>query len=345
MTLATAKRLTAAIGLPLLCLLLVMLPAWMLTGCSGEETTTTTVKKTTTTTEFVVTSTTSTTEEVTTTTTTDFPPTITQQQDESRFKYSGTWTKIASSSASGKSFVVANSSNSSLTVRFYGVGISWIAKMSPAYGHAVVKLDGGAAETVDLYSSKTVWKKKVWTKTGLELGDHTLTISWTGDKTKGATAANINVDAIVVAGVLSASYEQNNAKFDYEGTWKTSKSSTASGGSFTQADASGASVTVRFAGVRLVWLGRIGAGNGQAKVSVDGGPDVMVDLYGATTKSKQQLWDTGILDLATHTVTITWSGDKNAAATGTAINVDAFDVTGSLSSSGRPRGAGRCPAQ
>jgi hypothetical protein len=330
MTTATAKKLTAAIGLPLLCMFLLLLPAVFVAGCGGSEETTTTVSNATTTTGLVVTSTTSTTEEVTTTTTTDFPPTITQQQDEPRFKYSGKWTKIAASSASGKSIAVANSAGSSLTVRFYGVGVSWLAKTSPAYGHAEVKVDGGAAQTVDLYSAKTVWKKKVWKSTGLALGDHTVTISWTGDKTKGATAANINVDAIVVAGVLTASYEQGYSKFIYEGTWKPSSSSSASGGSFTQADASGASVTIRFSGVRLVWFGRIGAGNGQAKVSVDGGPDATVDLYAATTKAKQALWDTGILDLGTHTVKIAWSGDKNAQATGTSINVDAFEVTGSL---------------
>jgi hypothetical protein len=34
--------------------------------------------------------------------------------------------------------------------------------------------------------------------------------------------------------------------------------------------------------------------------------------------------------MGSHTVKITWSGEKNAASTGTAINVDAFEVTGSL---------------
>jgi hypothetical protein len=330
MTTATAKKLTAAIRLPLVCMLLLLPPAVLVAGCGGSEETTTTVKNATTTTHFVVTSTTSTTEEIITTTTTAFPPTITHEQDSSRFVYSGKWSTISASSASGKSLKVANSADSSLTVRFYGVACSWVAKTSPAYGQAEVKVDGGAAQMVDLYSASTAWKKKVWKSGDLELGDHTVTISWTGDKTKGATGTNINVDAIVVAGVLTASYEEDNARFIYEGTWKPGKSSSASGGNFTQADASGASVTIRFSGVRLAWLGRIGASNGQAKVSVDGGPDATVDLYGATAKAKQTLWETGVLDLGTHTVKITWSGEKNADATGTSINVDAFEVTGSL---------------
>jgi hypothetical protein len=329
MTLATAKRLTAAIGLPLLCLLL-LLPLAVLAGCSSDETTTTTTAKVGTTTTVPEETTTSTSEESTTTTTEGFPPTITHDQDSSRFVYAGKWSKLAAAGAAGKSLAVANSAGASLTIRFYGEACSWIAKTSPAYGHAEVKVDGGTATTVDLYSTDTVWKKKVWKSGSLSLGDHMVTISWTGDKTKGATGTNINVDAVVVVGVLIASYEQDNAKFIYDGTWKAGTNSSASGGSLTQADVSGASVTVRFTGVRLAWFGQLDPANGQAKVSVDGGPDSTVDLYSAATKPKQALWDTGLLDLGDHTVTITWSGEKNASATGTAINVDSFEVTGSL---------------
>ena len=330
MTLATAKRLTAAIGMPLLCMFLLLLVA-VSAGCSSSKTSTTTTAKGGTTTTAPKATTTSSTEEITTTTTTaEFPPTVTHDQLSSRFVYSGKWTTVSATSASGKSIAVANSSGASLTIRFYGTACSLIAKVSPAYGHAGVKVDDGTAQTVDLYSATTVWKKKIWKSGALTLGDHTVTISWTGDKTKGSTGTNIDVDAIVVAGVLTGSYEQGNAKFIYKGTWKASSISSASGGSLTQADKSGASVTVRFSGVRLVWVGRVDSGNGQAKVSVDGGPDATVDLYAATTKSKQALWDTGVLDIGNHTVTITWTGKKNANSTGTAINVDAFEVTGSL---------------
>jgi len=329
MTPGTAKRVIPAVGSVLFCLVLAVGAVVVLAGCSGGEKSTTTAVAATTT-SMVETSTTSTTEEITTTTTSDFPPTVTHQQDGSRFTYSGKWNTLSASSASGKTFAVANSADSSLTFRFYGVACSWVAKTSPAYGHAEVQVDDGPAQTVDLYSANTAWKKKVWRSGTMEMGDHTVTISWTGDKTDGATAANINVDAIVVAGVLIDVYEEDNAKFAYEGTWKTSKSSATSGGTFMQADSSGASVTVRFTGVRLTWFGRVGESNGRANVSVDGGPEGTVDLYASTTESKQALWDTGILDLETHTVTISWSGEKNASATGTGINVDGFQVTGVL---------------
>jgi hypothetical protein len=328
MTPATAIARTA---LTLLALTLLAALMFVAGGCSeSDAVTTTTQDQTTRTTEKKAA--TSTTEKATTTsaTTPSFPPTVTHQQDQSRFVYSGKWRTIDASSASGKSLTVADSSKSLVTIKFYGTGISWIAKMSPAYGKAEVTVDGGSPQTVDLYSAKTQWKKTVWKNTDLELGDHTVTIAWTGKKSSGAEATNINVDAIVIKGVLTATYEQDNPKFGYAGSWKTTKSSSSSGGSFFQANAKNSLVTVRFTGTRLVWLGRTGTGYGQARVSLDGGPDSTVDLYSESAKSKQEIWDSGVLAYGTHTITIEWSGTKGTDAQGTAINVDGFRVTGSL---------------
>jgi trimeric autotransporter adhesin len=69
-------------------------------------------------------------------------------------------------------------------------------------------------------------------------------------------------------------------------------------------------------------------------VTADGGDSKMVDLYGATTQWQQKVWDTGAVAPGTHTVKIEWTGEKAPAASGTNINVDAFDVTGVLVSKG-----------
>jgi len=55
-----------------------------------------------------------------------------------------------------------------------------------------------------------------------------------------------------------------------------------------------------------------------------------VDLYSATTLHDQKVWETGTVAPGTHTVKIEWTGTKNAAASGTNINLDAVDVTGAL---------------
>jgi hypothetical protein len=332
MTMVKATGKKSFVGLGLLVLVLVLVPPLLVAGCSSGKstTTTTTTEAVTTTTSEVPDTSTSTTEAETTTTAKPGEAAVSHQETESRFTYAGTWKSISATSASGKSFAVADAAGCSVTVRFSGIGMTWIAKTSPAYGQAKVEVDGGTAQTVDLYSVSTSWKKKVWDSGPLEAGAHTVVISWTGVKSEGATGTNINVDAIVVAGVLTGLIQQDNADLAYIGTWKKTTSSSTSKGSFVYCDNTDASVTIAFSGTELVWIARTGPSYGQAKVTVDGGAGSTVDLYSAATKSQVKVWDSGALEMGSHLVMIERLGTKNAGANGTSINVDAFDVTGVL---------------
>ena len=272
--------------------------------------------------------------ETTSTTATTLPAgvfeTIRQQETESRLTYAGTWTASDNSSASEGSFSFADSSGASLTIRLVGTQLSWIAKKSPAYGKAKVTVDGSEVGSVDLYSSDEAWQQVVWQSDTLSPGPHAVTIAWTGEKTAAATGTKINVDAIEVHGVLTGRYQQTNAKLVYAGGWKAESNASASGGNFAFANASGASVTIRFNGVHLVWLAKKSSVYGQAQVTVDGGSPVTVDLYNADVLWRQEVWNSGVLGSGSHTVVIQWTGNKNAAATDTNINVDYLDVTGTL---------------
>ena len=48
------------------------------------------------------------------------------------------------------------------------------------------------------------------------------------------------------------------------------------------------------------------------------------------TLLQQKVWGSGQLEPGPHTVTITCTGAKNPSSNGTAINLDALDVTGVL---------------
>ena len=61
---------------------------------------------------------------------------------------------------------------------------------------------------------------------------------------------------------------------------------------------------------------------------VDGADAGTADLYSSTTSYLQTVWSTNTLEPGRHTVTIEWTGDKNPAATGTTISLDAFDIMG-----------------
>ncbi len=295
-------------------------------GCSGGTDTSTTTSTSL--------PDTSTTVETTSTTGTTLPvgvlETIRHEETERRLTYAGDWTASDNNLASGKSFAYAGSAGASLTVRFIGTQLSWIAKTGPLYGLADITVDGTGVETVDLYSPVVAWQQVVWQSDTLSLGPHTVTIAWTGEKAANAKATNINVDALEVLGVLTGRYQQTNAKLVYAGTWKATSDASASGASFMFANSSGASVTIRFTGIGLSWLAKKSPAYGQAQVTVDGGSPVTVDLYSADVLWRQEVWNSGILGSGSHVVIIQWTGSKNAAATDTNINVDYFDVTGTL---------------
>lgn len=263
---------------------------------------------------------------------TAIPPTTRYEQTDSRLVWSGTWTTSSSSVYSGGSHRYANSSGSSVTVTFSGTYLAWIAKKSPAYGRALVIVDGAASSYVDLYSSTTGYKKKVWDSGLLPSGLHTVRIQWTGQRSVPSGGTNISVDAFDVAGTLKSAtrYEQTDSRLLWSGAWTTASSSYYSGGSFRYTKRSGSSVTVNFTGVRLTLIGKKAPNYGIARVSVDGGPPVSVDFYSASTLYKQKVWSTPFLAPGDHSVTITCSGTKRSAARGTNINLDAVDVLGSL---------------
>ena len=89
-------------------------------------------------------------------------------------------------------------------------------------------------------------------------------------------------------------------------------------------------MTIHFTGIDLAWIAKKGPDYGEAKVTVDGTKTYTVNLYSASATWQKRLWSTGILPMGAHTVEIRWLGAKGSGATGTNIDVDAIDVTGTL---------------
>jgi hypothetical protein len=264
------------------------------------------------------------------------PTTTRYEQKDIHFTFAGGWTASSSDLASDASFRFA-SATASATASFNGTFLVWIGKKSPDYGLAKVTVDGGTPVNVDLYSAATAWQQKVWDTGILPAGDHTVKIEWTGVRNANGMGASINVDAFDIAGTVTQAaaappvrYEQNDSHFVYAGAWTNSSTTSASAGSFRYANTTGSSVTVTFVGSYLSWVTKKSPVYGQAKVTLDGGTPVTVDLYNATEIYKQKVWESGTLVPGAHTVKIEWTGAKRSAATGTNIGVDAFDIVGVL---------------
>jgi hypothetical protein len=152
----------------------------------------------------------------------------------------------------------------------------------------------------------------------------------TTKKTTTTAASNSGVmmaEALPIV-ITATRYEQTDSHLAWAGTWLTETESSASGGSFSDTQSSGASVTIKFSGISIGWIGIKGSNAGIAKVTLDGGSPIQVDCYSASTKYAETLWQSGSLASGNHTVKIECTGTCSAASTSYWICVDAFDIIG-----------------
>jgi len=263
------------------------------------------------------------------------------EQADTNFCYTGTWTVGSTASASGSSLRYATAAGSSVTLKFTGTQAAWIAKTSPSSGKASLTLDGGSPEELDLYSSGTLWKQKVWDSGPLTYGAHTIRIDRTGKKSDASSGIDINVDAFDIAGAVTQAkpstpttpsvkrYEQTDRGITYLGKWLTFSATASSGGSYGYAD-SPAAADIWFKGTRLDLIATKGVTQGKALVSLDGADPVEVDLYAPAVLRQRPVWSTETLSAGPHNVKVTWTGRASEVGAGTRINIDAVDVTGTL---------------
>lgn len=249
------------------------------------------------------------------------------QQSDSRLLYTGTWHRYPTSgsswSYSGGSYKYSSSSGAAVTIPFRGTAIYWVAKKGPGLGRASVSVDGGTPVAVNLSSgtSPTLYKQRVFGKTGLSNGLHTLKIT--------RTSGTINMDAVDVAGTLASAtrYQETDSHLlyypyhvPYAEDWKSVRSTRASGGSY-RFHYYHASLTIRFTGCKLDYVALVSPSMGQVQVFVDGVSKGIVNLHSATTQSKK-VWSTGFLRPGTHTVEIEWHSGN--------LSIDAVDIIGSI---------------
>jgi murein DD-endopeptidase MepM/ murein hydrolase activator NlpD len=246
--------------------------------------------------------------------------------------YLGNWLAFTASGASGGTYTYADSPAKAV-IWFTGTKLDLLATTGLTQGKAKVSLDGVDKGTIDFSSSSTLRQQKVWSTGTIASGAHKVILSWAGQAgSSGGT--RVNVDAVVVTGTLSqaalTTVEQPDSRLIYKGTWTASSATAASNGSFRYSNTSGSSVTIHFTGSYLVWIAKKSPVYGMAKVTLDGGKPVTIDLYKATEAYKQKVWNSGVISSGAHTVVIEWTGTKNPAATDTNVSIDAVQVLGTI---------------
>jgi len=260
--------------------------------------------------------------------------------EESAATLSGTWTAASTDYGwSGGSAIQSTTAGSTVTISFTGTSIRWLGSRGRAMGIATVSIDGGTPREVDLFARPMdEAHSDIIVINDLSAGPHTLTITATGRANTEAQGNAVVVDAFDIQPSTTISHLQDtdpNAQFS--GGWTKSQEGFPWSGSGVsnfpelpvtaqETTAAGASVTLPFRGTAIGWVGYTGPDGGIATVQIDGGAPTQVDTYSPTAKYQPIVFSSGGLSDANHTLTITATGQKNAASTSSRIVVDAFDV-------------------
>jgi hypothetical protein len=203
--------------------------------------------------------------------------------------------------------------------QFSGTALTWLTKKGPGQGKATVTIDGVSKGTFDLYASTA--QPASLSFTGLTSQTHTMVVKVLGTKNANATGTQVVIHGFTVGATTTAP----DAKTVTYQTWKAGAAASASGGTYRSSGAANAKSAFSFTGTGIDWITATGPGWGKAGVVIDGVDKGTVDLYAAAAHPQAVKSYTG-LGAGSHTITITALGTKNASATSTKVEVDAFVV-------------------
>jgi hypothetical protein len=123
-----------------------------------------------------------------------------------------------------------------------------------------------------------------------------------------------------------ARVEETDPSVTFTAGWQGDAAQTWSGGTAAVSSTPGAQATLTFSGTAVSWIGGRTPGTGIARISLDGTLLAEVDTYSKTEEIRVPMFSvTGLADTS-HLLMIEVTGGQNAAATGNAVIVDAFDV-------------------
>jgi hypothetical protein len=117
----------------------------------------------------------------------------------------------------------------------------------------------------------------------------------------------------------------------YSGSWNEDSFSGAYGGSVKHAHTPDAKTQFSYKGSDIAWVSTLGPDRGKAEVWIDGFLQETVDLYSPTQQARRMVFS-GLRALDdpyethSHTIEVRVLGTKNAASSGTRVDVDAFTV-------------------
>lgn len=187
------------------------------------------------------------------------------------------------------------------------------------------RLDGADAGAEDTAAPYEI----AWDTTTATEGAHTLTAVARDAAGNRATSAPVTVTVANSAPPPASSrFEESDPRVSYSAGWGQSNGGWFgwSGGAALETSLPGARATFGFSGTAVTWIGYRSGRSGIARVYLDGAQVAQVDMFARTDEPRAPIVSVQNLADGAHTLVIEATGLQNTEATGSLVQVDAFDV-------------------
>ncbi|WP_162463317.1 CBM35 domain-containing protein [Paenibacillus psychroresistens] len=267
---------------------------------------------------------------------TSAPGTVTVNDDvtgtgENQYEYVGAWSASANTEAYLQTDHYDNAADDYYQIRFTGSQVKVYGEKNASFGIIAVSVDGGPETLVDLYSSTRVVNTLLYASSTLTNSSHIVKVRVTGTKNASSNNTYTTADRVVITtGIVTINDDETGTgenQYEYVGSWSASANTQA----YMQTDhydnVTNDYYQIRFTGSQVKVYGEKNSSFGIVAVSVDGGPETLVDLYSATRLVNTLLYTSPTLANSGHTVKVRITGTKNASSGNTYTTADRVVVT------------------
>lgn len=129
----------------------------------------------------------------------------------------------------------------------------------------------------------------------------------------------------------SASFEEDDPRIAYTGSWETDSSGENSGGAAVRSTEAGAQAVITFRGTGVQVIGERGPAGGIVSVSLDSDSfrqNLSLDTYASPAEARSLLLSFSQLVAGEHTLTLEVTGTRSSRSAGTWASIDGFNVLG-----------------
>ncbi|SDX37931.1 CBM35 domain-containing protein [Paenibacillus sp. CF384] len=253
-----------------------------------------------------------------------------------KYEFVGGWNLSPNDQAYMQTDHFSGTTNDYYQVKFNGTQIQVYGEKNSSFSIAAFSIDGGEETLVDSYSATRIVDTLLYTSAELPKGEHTLKVRLTGTKNVNSGGYWHTADKVVV--ILGSVDAQTTTvddddtgtdenQYEFVGSWNASANLEA----YLQTDHFSGTANdyyqVRFTGTQIEMYGEKNNAFGIIAASIDGGPEVLIDLYNPTRLANTLLYTSHTLSNGSHSLKVRITGLKNTISNGTYTTADRVVIT------------------